>query len=803
MTAKQKLFTFFSLLLVSALFFSSCERKPASLFPEGKDIFGLATLIELQGDETTVVLNDYFHSASLANIDSVVTHPSLRGRLSGDREMLHLSARNLNVPQLTEVVVWMKGTPYSLVTRKSVREEFTFRLEPEERRYRSVAIRGEMSDWNPVPMTLVDGVWQVTLSLNPGRYQYLLVADGRDMLDPANPLQISNNAGGFNSLIEIGNQDPSKAPRLYANRHHRNTIEIQLVNDPEKIIVLWQNFRLPPENVAVEGSTLRVKVPGDAHRKERSFIRVLAAGGNSLANDLLIPLQKGRPVMNPDLLTREDREATIMYFLMVDRFRNGNPDRDDPVDDPEVAPRANFHGGDLDGVLEKIEDGYFTDLGVNAVWFSPITQNPLEAYIEFPEPKRKYTGYHGYWPITLTTIDHRFGDDQVMEQLVNSAHERDISVLMDFVSNHVHKNNPLIIDNPEWATTLNLPDGRQNIRIWDEHRLTTWFDDFLPSLDFSQPEVIQTMVDSAFYWIDRFGLDGFRHDATKHVPLEFWRALTQKLKEEKMFPENFRLFQIGETFGSHDLISSYVGSGMMDGKFDFNLYWDARAVFAIDDEPFERLDYSLHQSFSYYGFQNLMGNITGNHDMPRFISLAGGDLGFDEDDTEPGWEREIGVGDPVGYKKLSSLTAFIMTIPGVPVIYYGDEIGLPGANDPDSRRPMIFENLTPNQLQVRETLKKLTRLRSSNLAFVYGDFNTLEASDEIYAYARTYFDNRAIVVFNKSNQSRTVTLDLPTWFRGVDYQVHFGAAANIETSRLEVSLPPNSFEVLTYKKSSN
>ncbi len=798
MTAKQTFLTSFSLLLITALFFISCERKSATRFPEGKDIFGLASLIELQGDETTVVLNDYFHSASLANIDSVITHSSLRGRLSSDRELLYLSARNLNVPQLTEVVVWIQGTPYSLITRKSVREDITFRFEPGERKYRSVGIRGEMSDWNPVPMTLVDGVWQVTLKLNPGRYQYLLVADGNDMLDPDNPLQISNNAGGFNSLVEIGNNDRSKAPRMYATRHYRNTIDIQLVNDPDNIIVLWQNFRLPPENLNVEGSTLQVKIPGDAHHKERSFLRVMASAGNSLANDLLIPLENREPVTNPDWLTREDREATIMYFLMVDRFYNGNTDRDDPVEDPEVAPRANFHGGDLDGVLEKIEEGYFTDLGVNAVWFSPITQNPLEAYVEFPEPKRKYTGYHGYWPITLTTIDHRFGDDQVMDQLVNSAHERDISVLMDFVSNHVHENNPLIIENPHWATELELPDGRQNIRLWDEHRLTTWFDDFLPSLDFSQPEVVQTMVDSAFYWIDRFGLDGFRHDATKHVPLEFWRALTQKLKEEKMFPEDFRLFQIGETFGSHDLISSYVGSGMLDGKFDFNLYWDARAVFAIDEEPFERLDYSLHQSFSYYGFQNLMGNITGNHDMPRFISLAGGGLGFDEDDTEPGWDREIGVGDPVGYKKLSSLTAFIMTIPGIPVVYYGDEIGLPGASDPDSRRPMVFENLSTQQLQVRETFKKLTHLRSSNLAFVYGDFNTLEASDEIYAYTRNYFENRAIVVFNKSNESRTVSLDLPTWFRGVDYQVHFGAATNMEASRLEVSLPPNSFEVLTY-----
>ena len=784
--------------ILSSVLFFSCVQRPPAMFPDGHHIFGLASLVELESDETTVILNDYFLSSALPKIDSVAAHSSLRARLSDDRTQLFLIPRNLNVPQLSEVRIWIEGVPYSLVARKSVREDVTFRFDPQGKRYRSVGIEGEMNDWMPEPMTLVDGKWQITMNLNPGRYQYLLNVDGVTMPDPNNPVKVSNNAGGYNSMLEIGGQDRYLKPRAYTTRFYRNIVDVQLVNYPENVIVLWQNFRLPPENIEKHGNHLHITLPGDARKTERSFLRIFLATEDATGNDLLIPLHNGRPLKNPELLSREDREATIMYFLMVDRFRNGNPRRDDPVDDPEVAPRANFHGGDLDGVLEKILDGYFSDLGVNAVWFSPISQNPLEAYIEFPEPKRKYTGYHGYWPITLTTIDHRFGDDEVMEKLVLSAHERDISVLLDFVSNHVHKNNPLIIENPHWATALDLPDGRQNIRIWDEHRLTTWFDDFLPSLDFSQPEVLQTMVDSAFYWIDRFNLDGFRHDATKHVPLEFWRELTRKLKEEKMFEENFRLFQIGETFGSHDLISSYIGSGLLDGKFDFNLYWDARAVFALDDEPFERLDYSLHQSFSYYGFQNLMGNITGNHDMPRFISYAGGDLSFEEDDTEAGWEREIGVGDPVGYDKLQSLTAFIMTIPGIPVIYYGDEIGMPGANDPDSRRPMVFDKLTPNQQDVKNNLKKLTRLRSSNLAFVYGDFNTLKVTDDIYAYARSYFDNRTIVVFNKGSKERSVLIDLPTWYRGVDYKNHFNASFEVNASRLEVTLPANSFEIFTF-----
>ncbi len=798
MTAIPKSFLLFIMVVLPGFLLVSCQQKPVQLFGEGNDIFGLASPIELQEEITEVVLADYFRLESLQHIDSVEAHPAFRVTLQEGNQQLELAPVTLNIPPLSALTIWIDGNPYSLLVKQSVKENHTFRFDPRDQRYRNVAIRGEMTDWAPRPMTLVDGVWKINMNLNPGRYQYLIQVDGQDMLDPANPQQVSNNAGGYNSLIEVGNIDRAGTPQFTPVRENGYTITIKTQNQVEEVLVFWQNFMLPKTNIDLTDGKLDIKVPGDALLNERSFIRVFSYNETGQGNDLLIPLQYGNAVTQPDMLTREDREATIMYFLMVDRFFNGNPDRDDPVDDPEVADRANFHGGDLDGVLQKIQEGYFTDLGVNAVWFSPITQNPLEAYIEFPEPKRKYTGYHGYWPITLTTIDHRFGTDEVLEQLVESAHDRDISVLLDFVSNHVHKNNPLIINNPDWKTTLELPDGRQNIRIWDEHRLTTWFDDFLPTLDFSKPEVVQTMVDSAFYWIDRFNLDGFRHDATKHVPLEFWRSMTQKLKEEKMYPEDFRLFQIGETFGSRELIGSYVGSGLLDGQFDFNLYWDARSTFALDEVSFERLDYSLHQSFDYYGHQNLMGNITGNHDMPRFISYAGGSLSFDEDDTEPGWQRDVGVGDPTGYQKLSALTAFTLTIPGIPVIYYGDEIGLPGASDPDSRRPMVFENLSENQQQVKDNLKKLTAIRSDNLAFIYGDFNTLKVTDQAYAYARSYFDSQGIVLFNKGDEPLEVIIDLPRTFSQLTYDSHFDTEYRIENGKLTATLQPYSFEVLTH-----
>ncbi len=792
----------FPLILALALMLGlvwACRPAPESIFHAGNDIYGLASPVQLEGDTTTVYLTDYFVMGSEQGIDSITGSPRLEYLLSADRKIVRIVARSNFIPHLSEMRVWLDGTPYSILVQRSKRERFTFTFDPGDAGYRTVALRGEMNDWNARanPMRLIDGLWQTELSLNPGRYQYLIVANGRDMLDPNNPVQVDNNVGGVNSLLEVGNVDRTRAPFIYTRNHGRHELVLGLDNELSDILVFWQNFRLPESHIRVYNGQVSVQLPGDVRKQDRSFVRVWAYNEHGPSNDLLIPLQNGRPLRDPVQLTREDKEATILYFMMVDRFKNGNPANDDPVVHPELAPRANFYGGDLSGITKKIQDGYFEMLGVNTVWMSPITQNPLEAYREWPEPRRKYSGYHGYWPITLTTVDHRFGTEEEMHKLVRTAHQNNISVMLDFVSNHVHQNNPIIQENPHWATILDLPDGRTNIRLWDDHRLTTWFDDFLPSLDFSKPEVIELMSDSAFFWIQEYGMDGFRHDATKHVQLEFWRELTRKLKEDYMIPKNKRLFQIGETFGSRELIGSYVGSGLLDGQFDFNLYFDARTVFASDEASFEMLDYSLHQSFDHYGFNNLMGNITGNHDLPRFISLAGGDLRFDEDEKAAGWEREVGVGDPVGYNKLSQLTAFIMTIPGVPVIYYGDEIGMPGASDPDSRRPMVFDDLSDNQMWVRDNAAQLARLRSENLAFVYGDFQRLKLDDQVYAYSRSYFGQHAIVLFNKSREARSLTLELPGRMTGKVFEAHFGSPLGSEARHITVDLDAMGFEVLT------
>jgi glycosidase len=302
------------------------------------------------------------------------------------------------------------------------------------------------------------------------------------------------------------------------------------------------------------------------------------------------------------------------------------------------------------------------------------------------------------------------------------------------------------------------------------------------------------VTDSAAWWITEYGIDGFRHDATKHIPTPFWKELTRKIR--RIEKETGRqIYQVGETFGSRELIGSYVGHGLLDGQFDFNLYWDARSVFVLDNEPFTKLDQSLQESFTYYGSNHLMGNISGNHDMPRMISFAGGDLGFGEDAQEAGWNREIMVKDPVGYQKLLSLIAFNLTIPGVPVIYYGDEIGMPGAGDPDNRRPMQFVSLNDHQINLRANVSRLTAFRNKHLSLIYGEFRTIRTDEKIYLYSRNYFGETTWVIFNKDLKDRKIILEISDEQKKMEWESYSGNHLEWEGNQLIVNLPPLSFEI--------
>ena len=489
----------------------------------------------------------------------------------------------------------------------------------------------------------------------------------------------------------------------------------------------------------------------------RSYLRVFASDGEVLLNDILVPLQDGKPVVSAAELTRHDPHSQVLYSVLVDRFFNGNQGNDAPLNRPDVDSRVDYKGGDLKGITAKVQEGFFDSLGVNTLWISPITQNPTDAWGQYTNPDTKFSGYHGYWPIYNTKIDDRMGTDAELKELLATAHQHNMNVILDYVANHMHINSPTLIAHPDWITDSILPDGRRNFELWDEARLTTWFDKHIPTLDLEREDVCEAMTDTALYWIEHYDFDGYRHDACKHIPLNYWRMFTRKMKSR--FPDR-PLWMIGETYGDNELVGSYIKTGMLNAQFDFNVYHTAIDVLGKEDLSMTLLAETIDESLACYGAHHTMGNISGNHDKTRFISLAGGAVSWDEDGKAAGWNRNIGVtadGDPVheaiAFKKALLLEVINLTIPGVPCIYQGDEYGQCGANDPDNRRMMRFDGLTENEQWLRGQTEQLIHLRRSSMPLLYGDYKLLHADEHVLVFSRSYMGEVVTVAINNSPES--------------------------------------------------
>lgn len=510
----------------------------------------------------------------------------------------------------------------------------------------------------------------------------------------------------------------------------------------------------------------------------RTWLRVYAETEDALLNDILVPLQDGKPVLCTKNLNRHDDQAQILYSLLIDRFNNGNTANDWKMNSPEVLDVVDYQGGDFAGITAKIRDGFFEELGITTLWISPITQNPYDAWGFYPFSQNedgtynnkydntraytKFSGYHGYWPIYITKVEERFGTDAELRELLATAHAHGMNVVLDYVANHMHINAPFYQEHPEAHTDSILPDGRRNFELWDEARLTTWFDVHIPSLDLEKEYVYEPMTDSALYWLENFDLDGFRHDACKHIPEIYWRTFGHKLATR--FPDR-HIWMIGETYGDPQLIGSYVKTGMLPAQFDFNIYHTAIDVLTAHYGK-NMLDMSrtIEESLAAYGAHHTMGNISDNHDKCRFISLAGGAVSWDENDKLAGWTRNIGITaddndnanderKAAAYRAAMLLEVINMTIPGVPCIYQGDEYAEPGANDPDNRGMMRFSGLSEDQQTFRAGVQQLAALRRNNMTLLYGDYIPVSVDENTLCFQRIYMGEVAEVVISLTGET--------------------------------------------------
>ncbi|MCF6268790.1 MAG: hypothetical protein L3J41_03680 [Melioribacteraceae bacterium] len=781
----------FSLIFLM-LFSLGCSKE------EDKLIKDIIPNINLEfNSEKEIVISDLFFSNNYALTFAENQHISIKHVKESNSITLKTKSDFVG---MTLVEFTLDDNVYSIPATIHKNESYKFQFTP-DKKYNELYLFGSFNGWNRKEIAMTDedgdGTFEAEATLEPGVYAYKFFGDGEEIVDPVNPNKVPNGFGSFNSIRTIAT-DISEDIFLHVlnfnegNRVLNFGIEgSQFAKDlnSKNIIALLDNKIIAADNIKLNQSNIAVTLPASVLNGKK-LIRLAVTKDGRTTNFQHLLLEDGEPINNNSKFNWYDG---VIYSLMIDRFNDGDTSLNNPVQHDSLSDKANYIGGDLQGVIDKLNSNYFNNLGINTIWISPVYDNPNIAFREYPEPHRWYSGYHGYWPISSTRVEEKFGNMKKLKELIDVAHKHNIKILLDFVSNHVHKDHPYYQNHKDWFGKLDLPDGRKNIRFWDEFRLTTWFEPYLPSYDFLGSEtVLDTITANAVWWLKETGADGYRHDAVKHVPNKFWRKLTKELKREIEIPRNRPLYQVGETFGSYDLISSYVNNGQLSAQFNFSLYDVALPTFIDRDASFDRLDKEMQKTFSVYGPLHLMSNVMDSHDKNRFMAYADGDLDVSQwSAIEQGWNNPPKVDNPDNYKKLILYMAFMNTIPGLPVIYYGSEFGMTGASDPDNRRMMRFDDAL--SLYEKETMKEVSQiinLRNNHTALRYGDYYKLIADDNRYAYIRSDLNERILVVLNKGDKYQTIKLVIPNVYKASKL-VSLIDDYEIDVSESEVSIKLN------------
>lgn len=688
----------------------------------------------------------------------------------------------------------------------------TFSFKP-LKQYKYLTVIGQFNGWSRqyTPMTDKngDGTYEIDVPIEPGRYEYKFYGDGEEIVDYANKDSVPNGMGAYNSVIII--EKPFKNKVFLHNTGVKETKSYMLYQFfyenqgqaplilKENVTALLDNQLIPENQIKVENNRITLNLERWG-MKGNKLLRVAVTQNGQKSNWQYIFIQDGKPAGSGKFNWYDG----IIYSIMIDRFKDGDKSINKPVVQDSVFPPANYNGGDFQGIIDKINDGYFDKLGINTIWISPINDNPNTAYREYPAPNRWYTGYHGYWPISDTKVEEQFGTMKKMKELVNTAHKKGIKILLDFVSHHVHQEHSWWKKHPEWFGTLDLPDGRKNLRLWDEYRLTTWFEPYIPSFDFTKSKAaLKAMTENAIWWLEQTGADGFRHDAVKHVPNEFWRVLTAKIKKHFTGKRDIEVYQIGETFGDYAMISSYVNNGQLSAQFNFNLFDVAIVAFIDKNASLELIATEMEKTAEVYGPLHVMGNIMDSHDKIRYMAYADGDLAINDGEaSEIGWNNPPKVDKLTSFDKLKLYYAYMLTIPGLPVIYYGSEFGMTGASDPDNRRMMYFgDKLTRHEQKTLDEVSKLINLRKKHSALRYGDVLTVLASHNQLGYIRSDANERILVLLNKSEKEEVVTVDIPEYYE-VGYAENPLTKERIilEQNRIKVKIAPSGYEIFILDK---
>ncbi|HEY0174659.1 MAG TPA: alpha-amylase family glycosyl hydrolase [Pyrinomonadaceae bacterium] len=563
-------------------------------------------------------------------------------------------------------------------------------------------------------------------------------------------------------------------PNWWAN-HSVNPVRVMLRGQNlggARVEAVGQGIRTGLVRVNEAGTYVFVDVFVDRDaRPGNRLLRVSTAAGSADTNfGVAEPLARAGRFQG---FTTDD----VIYFIMPDRFSDGDRLNNDPRKSPGLYDRTkgrHYHGGDFQGIIERLP--YLKELGVTAIWINPVYDNTdrLDEREMYPEaeggPRRPTTAYHGYGAIDFYGVEEHYGDMRGLRELVDKAHAAGFKVIQDQIANHTSPYHPWVADRPTptwfYGTVENhLSNNWQKWTTMDPYasemtrrrNLEGWFIDILPDLNQDDEEVRRYLVQNTLWWLGTVGFDAIRMDTLPHVPRHFWREWTAAIKKE--YPN---VNVLGELFDGDPALLAYFQRGRVghdgvdtgiDTVYDFALFYAVRDAFAKGESVRKLAQVLAHDHL--YPRPEVLVPFVGVHDMQRFMSEKGATV-----------------------EGLKLAQTFVMTTRGTPLLYYGDELAMPGGGDPDNRRdfPGGFPGderdaftkagRTAVEDEVFEHVKRLAKLRAELPALRRGALVHVYDEEQQTVFARRLPDQTTFVAFN--NDTRPATLKFKLSDAGLD-----------------------------------
>ena len=407
-------------------------------------------------------------------------------------------------------------------------------------------------------------------------------------------------------------------------------------------------------------------------------------------------------------------QESVVYQIFPERFCNGdpdiNPDHLTSWGDEDNLTYYSRYGGDIRGIINKLD--YIKDLGVDIIYLTPIFKSKTA---------------HKYDTSDYFNIDPQFGTVETMKELVDKTHKKGMKIILDAVFNHSGEDffafkdvleNQQDSKYKDWYFIDSYPVSRENENYYTfGHRHFN-----MPKLNTSNEEVKEYLLKVGEYWVKEIGIDGWRLDVCDEIGHNFWRAFRKRIKSV-----NKDAVIIGEIM--HEA-NSFLKGDQLDSIMNYpfkNAVTDFFAKKSINSSEFSDI-LAGNRMLYMDSITKQMWNLIDSHDTKRFLTECNDDL-----------------------ESMKLAVAFQFTYLGVPYIYYGDEIGINGGDDPFNRRCMIWDKEKQN-LQLLEYFKKMIKIRKENKALIYGDYKELYCKDNIIVFERKYGDENILIIINNNDE---------------------------------------------------